>query len=300
MAVTDPCRCPSCLLRRDCGLPTEPRLLDGGPMSQTTPDTFALTPEEQEGIDIARAHQWAGDPKTKAAIESIVARFPREPVSRLSVRTRQTRPNSTYAATGGLSTLHAGWDFGYKYHPVTFKGRLYNADGFLLEWLWTSKSGGSAILAYATSTGIIGHTVPPEKLQGDLVMGLKVQYDISKFTRYRNVGVGLLESAEVKTPPFRLAELYGIVVETRADAGTSRSTVPADPGTSPGTRDGTEPGGPDPSRHAHLHGPHHPQGQALRPRPGKGARLRHHVPGTQPAVEGIQRRLSLPYRSDTT
>ena len=176
-----------------------------------TPDNFALTPEEQEGIDIAAIYESAADPKTKAAVDSIVARFPKLPVRSVFVR-RGRRFNSTYAATGGVDRLSVEVGFDYAYEPVTFVCTLY-CDGVALPGGVLRWTGGGGVntewigLAFADAHGGIGHTWPPEQLRGDLAVGVVVEYDISKFTRYRNVGIGLVSSVEVRPESFTLADL---------------------------------------------------------------------------------------------
>ena len=182
-----------------------------------TPDNFALTPEEQEGIDIAAAYENAADPKTKAAVDSIVARFPKLPVRDVSVR--KDRPfNSTYAETGGVDRLDVSVGFDYTYEPVSFICTLY-CDGVAIPGgalnpggvlRWSGEKGDNVELiglAFADGHGGIGHTWPPEQLQGRLSVGVAVEYDISKFTRYRNVGIGLVTSPEVCSESFTLADL---------------------------------------------------------------------------------------------
>ena len=176
-----------------------------------TPDNFEITPEEQEGIDIASAYESAADPKTKAAVESIVARFPKLPVRSVSVR--KDRPfNSTYAATGGVDHLEILVLFDYTYEPATFICTLYcdsvPLPGNVLRW--TGKKGDNVKqvgLAFADASGGVGHVWPPEQLQGNLSIGVSVEYDISRFTRYRNVGIGLVTSDEVRSDSFTLAGL---------------------------------------------------------------------------------------------
>ena len=176
-----------------------------------TPDNFTLTQEEQEGIDIAAAYESAADPKTKAAVDSIVSRFPKLPVRDVAVR-RGRRFNTTYAATGGVDRIDVSVEFDYDYEPVTFICSLY-CDGVVVSpggVRWTGGKGNNYKwlgLAFADVHGGIGHTWPPEQLQGDLSVGVAVEYDISKFTRYRNVGIGLVSSVEVRSESFTLADL---------------------------------------------------------------------------------------------
>ena len=167
------------------------------------PDTFELTPAEREGIEVARIHEWAGDPKTTAAIESIVERFPREPVSDVTVNFRSRNP--TYHATGGYSRIGVEFEFPYAYTPRTFIAYLYDGGGERLgdAWRWFQRDSWMG-LAWADGHGGIGNLFTSEELRGELRVGVQVQYDISKFTRYRNVGVGLLLSEEVFSEPFDL------------------------------------------------------------------------------------------------
>ena len=174
----------------------------------TNPDTFALTPEEQDGITIADATENAADPRTKAAVDSIVARFPRWPVKSLVTLSR--KPNPSYEETDGLSEIALDFEYAFGYQPVTFIGQLYNFESPVgEEFRWHGKKGHNHSfigLAYAEVDGSIGHVFPIDELLGNLSVGVAVEYDISRFTRYRNVGIGLLRSHEVFTR-FTLAEL---------------------------------------------------------------------------------------------
>ena len=171
------------------------------------PDEFELTPDEQEGIDIASAYSWAGDPKTKTAIASIVARFPCQPIHDLSVYA-PSKFNSTYAKTGGMSAIAISFQYDYRYSPITFKGQLYRGNNKVGgEYGWYSTNNNRIGLAYANSTGGLGYVFGPSELSGPLSLTVSVQYDISRFTRYRNVGVGLLYSTAVHSDPFTLTSL---------------------------------------------------------------------------------------------
>ena len=178
------------------------------------PDTFTLTDEERDGIALAAATQSAADPRTKAAVASIVARFPRQPVGMsLAVEPHPLDPNPTYAATGGLSALGVTFDWRYEYEPVTFIGRLYRGGVSVScqvggAYRWITK-GGQIGLAYASGLGAVATVFSPDQISGELTVGVQVEYDISKFTRYRNVGTGLLCSTETFSDPFTLTGLQG-------------------------------------------------------------------------------------------
>ena len=167
---------------------------------ELTPDTFHLTPEEQAGIDIARGTHNAADARTKAAIDSIVARFPRAPVEDVNI-SLPGDPNPTYAGTGGHDAIHVGFVWPYEYKAVTFSGQLrvnrqYIGDPFL----WTPNGHYEQPvlgLAWALPDGSIGQTFTTEELTGLIDLCIYVQYDISQFTYYRNVGIGLLNSPYV-------------------------------------------------------------------------------------------------------
>ena len=176
-----------------------------------TPDNFQLTPEEQTGIDIARATSNAADPRTQAAIDSIVARYPKLPVVAVSVLGHKR--NTTYSETGGQDALHVGFQFDYEYRPVTFICTVYGSAGNKLPILvrWTAGSSafqnGSIGLAFANATGGVSSVYPSIDFKGELCVGVSVEYDISQYTRYRNVGIGLLTSPEMRSPLFTLESL---------------------------------------------------------------------------------------------
>ena len=181
-----------------------------GPTVNGNPDDFTLTDEEREGIEIADATQSAADPRTKAAVASIVARFPRQPVGMsLAVEPHPRQPNPTYAATGGLSALGITFDWRYTYEPVTFIGCLYyNGVQIGDDYRWIT-AGGQIGLAYASESGTVTTVFSPDQISGELTVGVRVEYDISKFTRYRNLGTGLICSTKTISDPFTLATLQG-------------------------------------------------------------------------------------------
>ena len=176
-----------------------------------TPDNFELTPLEQEGIDIARATSSAADPRTKAAVDSIVARYPKLPV--IDVAVLGHKRNTTYSETGGQSAIRVRFQFDYEYRPVTFICALYGSKGnklpIQINWTANTKPIQEEFigLAFANTDGGVSNVYPSIDFKGDICVGVSVEYDISKYTRYRNVGIGLLTSPEVRSPLFTLDSL---------------------------------------------------------------------------------------------
>ena len=165
---------------------------------ELTPDTFHLTPEEQAGIDIARGTHNAADARTKAAIDSIVARFPRAPVEDVNI-SLPGDPNPTYAGTGGHDAIHVGFVWPYEYKAVTFSRATArepeSTSVTLSSGLRTATMKSPCWgLAWALPDGSIGQTFTTAQLTGLIDLCIYVQYDISQWTYYRNVGIGLLNS----------------------------------------------------------------------------------------------------------